>query len=271
MLSTVRRKDVVILGAGNYAVLWMDLHRLYGTQPFSHITSKKKYLLRKKSLSVNVIGLRATRGIHDTPSYSGPPLVSTLLSWTSSFTVVLTVLNELEIRCLDMSIPDRSSRLDSVAEETSGLPSVSVSPHHRLPHNPSPSPMHRPITGYTSMGSPIYGRLRSHSTGNAPRSPMCNAHNTMSISPIFAGTSALLKLPNLPNLPPEPDQTQRSMEAAITSERLRAKQMEEQEADMTADELRAVRSSLLQGRRDTLAMQFCNFRAYVSGLILFIF
>jgi hypothetical protein len=92
----------------------------------------------------------------------------------------------------------------------------------------------------------------------------------MSISPIFAGTSALLKLPNLPNLPPEPDQTQRSMEAAITSERLRAKQMEEQEADMTADELRAVRS-LLQGRRDTLAMQFCNFRAYVSGLILFIF
>jgi len=46
--------------------------------------------------------------------------------------------------------------------------------------------------------------------------------------------------PQVPNLPPEPSETQRAMDAAAASERARAKKLEEEEADMSADELRAV-------------------------------
>merc|ERR1712226_239226 len=40
--------------------------------------------------------------------------------------------------------------------------------------------------------------------------------------------------------PPEPFEKQRVMEAAVASERLRAREMEKEEANMTADEVRAV-------------------------------
>jgi len=50
------------------------------------------------------------------------------------------------------------------------------------------------------------------------------------------------------DLPPEPSAQQKAMEEASTAERLRARELERQEADLTADQLRAV---LKQERRRT--------------------
>ena len=129
------------------------------------------------------------------------------------------------------------------------------------------TPVHRPLTTHTPLGSPIHGaRIRSNSLGSSvgpflpgcaaaaysPTAPVMSAYSArMSTlanpppSPLLTshGTnhdhdSAALQLPQMP--PPEPTEVQRVMEAAATKERARAKSCEEEEANLGPDELRAV-------------------------------
>lgn len=133
--------------------------------------------------------------------------------------------------------------------------------------------IHRPLSTYTSLGSPIrpFGshRLRSVSLGNAPaclqsRSvPSSPAPQQRPYNPVYFGagipSASALLLPQAPpfhlgmdgsvNLmssdtadivPPELSDERKAMEAACAAERLRAQQLEQEEKDMTADELRVV-------------------------------
>lgn len=143
------------------------------------------------------------------------------------------------------------------------LASHSTSPPriHRTmpPQQPTHSPsvrQQRPLSTYTSLGSPIHhrpcGRLRSISLGNAPypiRS-VPNSPNYYGIgNPRASGMSGLL-VPHPPfskgmpstttTAPPELSEQRKATEAASAAERARAKALEEEELHMTADELRLV-------------------------------
>lgn len=105
----------------------------------------------------------------------------------------------------------------------------------------------RQITGYTSMGSPIYGWDRSQSQGTTPyglalpKSPYQMPSRSLSATldgapPQHDG----LHGPAIPLLPPEPTETQKAMEAAAAKERQRSKELEEQELNLSADRLREI-------------------------------
>jgi len=135
------------------------------------------------------------------------------------------------------------------------IPGMSPTHRHHYHHHPPASPTHyyqRPVTGYTSMGSPMYGRRRSASLGTVPLgvsnafgqqlSSYTGATRSVPASPVAAGLgNDMPSAPFLPDAgPPEIPESQKAMEAAVAAERKRAREMEEQEESMTADELRAV-------------------------------
>ena len=159
------------------------------------------------------------------------------------------------------SPPGRPARLQSVQQNQQHpplganhhVPGMSPTHRHHYHHHPPASPTHyhqRPVTGYTSMGSPMYGRRRSASLGSTPvgannvfwqqqQSPYTGAP----ISPVAgAGIDGSMPLtPFLPDAgPPEIPESQKAMEATVAAERKRAKELEQKEENMTADELRAV-------------------------------
>jgi hypothetical protein len=141
-------------------------------------------------------------------------------------------------------------------------------------HVPQKQRIHRPLSTYTSLGSPIRPlgshRLRSVSLGNAPAclqsrsvpsSPSPQQRPTY--NPVYFGagipSSSALLLPLPPPfhsaadgsqnltpsdtadiIPPELSDERKAMEAACAAERHRAQLLEQEEKNMTADELRAV-------------------------------
>jgi len=142
--------------------------------------------------------------------------------------------------------------------------------HHYHHHNHPPlSPAsRRPLTTHTALGSPLppnagSTRLRSSSLGSvpfpfgagglAPTSPYYGGSaRSVPVSPVAAVAGynggaqqhQMLAFPStampMPSLPPEPSEVQKVMEAAATSERVRARKLEEEERDLSADELRQV-------------------------------
>ncbi|GKY93054.1 hypothetical protein MPSEU_000273700 [Mayamaea pseudoterrestris] len=113
--------------------------------------------------------------------------------------------------------------------------------HHRS--QASPRNHHipdRPLTTHTLLGSPINSRIRSHSIGSAPVSWSVSSthHHSLQNGSLPTLDSAGPISSNLP--PPEPSVIQKAMEAASAAERVRARKLEEHEANMSADELRHV-------------------------------
>lgn len=129
------------------------------------------------------------------------------------------------------------------------------------PHSPN-GRQQRPLSTYTSLGSPIHrpgggGRLRSFSLGNAnggtfQSRSVPNSPNYYGIgNPQASGMGGLLVPQHTPfsnnvmtlsttTAPPEISVQRKAMEAACAAERTRAKALEEEELQMTADALRAV-------------------------------
>lgn len=108
----------------------------------------------------------------------------------------------------------------------------------------SPS-QRRPLANYTTLGSPIHhrdgetipipvvgegGRIRSFSWGGSPP--------VSAYLPIQTATDNPQS--SLPLQPPEISEQRRAMEAAAAKERQRAKQLEEEEKDLSADQLREI-------------------------------
>jgi hypothetical protein len=125
------------------------------------------------------------------------------------------------------------------------------------PHSPTVRKQ-RPLSTYTSLGSPIHrpgsSRLRSASLGNVGTTyqsrSVPNSPNYYGIgNPQASGMGGLL-VPHPPfnngmaisttTAPPELSEQRKAMEAASAAERTRAKALEDDELNMTADELRAV-------------------------------
>ena len=106
---------------------------------------------------------------------------------------------------------------------------------HR-PSSPSYRQLHhileRPLTTHTLLGSPINSRTRSQSMGSAPVgwSASSTHHHSLQNG----------SLPTLEStqMPPEPSVTQKAMEAAAAAERDRARKLEDEEVDLSADDLR---------------------------------
>lgn len=108
------------------------------------------------------------------------------------------------------------------------------------------SPSHpRPLANYTTLGSPIHprdggaipipvvgegGRVRSFSWGCSPPVLTYLPVQTASDNPQSS----------LPLHPPEIIEQRRAMEAAAAKERQRAKKLEEEEMDLSADQLREI-------------------------------
>lgn len=112
------------------------------------------------------------------------------------------------------------------------------------------SPPHRNRVIPTASSPPItHPRLRSSSFGQHHQHPLSYlpqpsspyAPRSVPVSPVSAAKQSLITMPlRMPFLPAEHTEQRKAMEAAVTEERKRAKEMELQEASMTADELRAV-------------------------------
>lgn len=158
-----------------------------------------------------------------------------------------TVPEQPEETMEDSSPPVSLSR----AESPPHSPSKKSSPpaksfHHSVQHRLSP--IRRPLTTYTALGSPIHPRHRTHSLGSLPGaawnggapSPVVGPYSPGALSPVTGHHATNIANSSIPLLPPEPSETQRAMEAAVAKERERAKSLEEEELNMTADELRAV-------------------------------
>lgn len=132
-------------------------------------------------------------------------------------------------------VPQLSARTETNQPHYS--PRRLTDPHHH--YHPHFSPTCRPLSSHTPLGSPLHtaARLRSHSMGSLPMGawPIDPA---APVSPLTGKFTA----PLLPTLqpPPEHSETHKVMEAAVAAERTRSKKLEEEEATLTADELRAV-------------------------------
>ena len=110
--------------------------------------------------------------------------------------------------------------------------------HHYQHHHPQ-----RPLSTYTALGSPrtVTGRVRSASLGNAPYQQKVLPVNQTGIGNPQASGMLLPFGPTAATVcPPEISRQRKAMEEAAAAERTRAKELEEQELQMTADELRAV-------------------------------
>jgi hypothetical protein len=135
--------------------------------------------------------------------------------------------------------------------------------HHAMPHSPG-SPYRK--------GAMAFGRPRSLSLGTGytplmmPQSPPpFRGGRSWSLSPNPYREGTIVKIPILNRLePPRHTDVQKVMELAMQEERKRAKGMEAEEKEMTADELRAVlkrerhRMSKIQGllaKHKSLAVQ----------------
>ena len=125
------------------------------------------------------------------------------------------------------------------------------------PRSPMGTPSRKhPLPLHGTMGNPIqHGRARASSFTTSynnpllvPQSPPPSfAHGrSLSLSPQAMFREPHLAMPNMPFLnnlnsePPRHSEAQKAMEAAIQAERTRAKAMEEEEANLGTDELRAV-------------------------------
>jgi hypothetical protein len=107
------------------------------------------------------------------------------------------------------------------------------------PHQHHPQ---RPLSTYTTLGSPRTTRVRSASVGNAPYQQKV-IPNIFPGNPQASGGAGSVLLPFLGNVNPEPPEIsleRKAMEAAAAAERTRAKELEEAEVNMTAEELHAV-------------------------------
>ena len=108
---------------------------------------------------------------------------------------------------------------------------------------PPHSPPHRRHHG-TGVGSPLYNpRIRSQSAGQEPLFPYPSSPyvtRSTPTSPISQARAALMTVPAMPFLPHEHSAQRKAMESAIMAERKRAKELEINELNLNADEMRAV-------------------------------
>lgn len=168
-------------------------------------------------------------------------------------------------------------------------------------HVPQKQRIHRPLSTYTSLGSPIHPmgrRLRSVSLGNTPaclqsRSvPSSPSSQQRPYHPVYFGGSPNpgLTLPQPPPhtalmdggltllpataevIPPELSDERKAMEAACAAERLRAHEMELKEQHMSADELRAVlkkeRARTAKIQSDFAALRYGNVQQQFQAEVL---
>jgi len=130
--------------------------------------------------------------------------------------------------------------------------------HHAVHHNIIHHHPQRPLSTYTTLGSPrSQGRVRSASMGNAPYQQKV-LPNPQASSAMFLPLGA-----NANPQPPELSNQRKAMEAASAAERTRAKELEEAESTMDADELRAV---LKKERHRTAKIQ-ADLAALRSGTV----
>jgi hypothetical protein len=114
---------------------------------------------------------------------------------------------------------------------------------------PPSTPTLRPLTTHTLLGSPINSRIRSNSIGSAAvtwSSSSAHHHSLQngSLPTLMAHhpetSTSTMNTSDLMTIPPEPSLQQKAMEAAVSAERARARQLEEQETSLSADDLRQV-------------------------------
>ena len=111
-------------------------------------------------------------------------------------------------------------------------------PHRNRVYPTASSP---PIT-HPRLRSSSFGQHHQHPLGYLPPPSSPYAPRSVPVSPVTAAKQSLTTtLPlRMPFLPAENTEQRKAMEAAVAKERKRAKEMELQEAGMSADELRAV-------------------------------
>lgn len=154
--------------------------------------------------------------------------------------------------------------------------------------SPTSSQRQRPLANYTTLGSPIHhrdgetipipvvgegGRIRSFPCGNNAGSPPVSAY-LLPIPTAAAATITERDNPqsSLPLQPPEISEQRRAMEAAAAKERQRAKQLEEEEKDLSADQLREIlkreRHRTAKIQADLVALRFGTVKQQLEAEVI---